>query len=579
MIEEDCMDKNPESRFKLSVFREHLEGLPSRFCHTVIWERREDAEKIVCRLSAFIGVLLVVAISAATRFSFAQEYPTSVGYVNDFAGIVSQDQAEKLTFEIKDFDAKTTIEIAVVTVPSLQGYSIETYTLGLAKTWGVGKKDKNNGVVLLVAQNERKVRIEVGRGLERMLSNSVSGQIIQNDILPHFRANRMGDGIVAGVHRIMEHLSSRGANDALGSIPPASSSNDSDNAGKSFLNVALGIFGIVVGIGILSIPIICLAVWMKKKVLFKRENLALLSGHRDQLNALIGAHPRAKTALATLRNNNPPAVWSSLTEAFARINLQAMENEFSQLASACNESVFRRVEDMRDRLDSFEKKIRDQQKVLANIEKTLEEVVTAKTGSADLLEALPSKIVTAKEAIQHPDVMMKTKRWLENAAAEFDEAMALAGAIPAINVNWLDVYSRLTAVSAAVGKTEKNVESDKEMAIRARAEGPELLKKFPELLDEIEKKIGSSSERRQMLEEARTRYSEAYAIANQKDDWMTVFLILMVANSLIYRAQASHGVGYSPDGSSDSNSSSGGSSGFGGFGGGDFSGGGSSGNW
>jgi uncharacterized protein len=94
----------------------------------------------------------------------------------------------------------------VVTVPSLHGRRIEDFGLRLGNSWGVGQAGKNNGVLLIVAPNERKVRIEVGLGLEPVLTNRRASGIIEDRILPNFRSGRMEQGIVAGVDGILAVL-------------------------------------------------------------------------------------------------------------------------------------------------------------------------------------------------------------------------------------------------------------------------------------------------------------------------------------------------------------------------------------
>ncbi len=95
----------------------------------------------------------------------------------------------------------------MATVPSLDGYPIEDYGYQLGRTWGIGEKGKNTGVILLVAPNDRKVRVEVGYGLEPVLTDALSSVIIQSAILPKFRAGDMEGGVVAGTDALVEQLS------------------------------------------------------------------------------------------------------------------------------------------------------------------------------------------------------------------------------------------------------------------------------------------------------------------------------------------------------------------------------------
>jgi uncharacterized protein len=143
---------------------------------------------------------LPILLLAAAAPALAQEYPQPSGYVNDFAGVLSPVVTQSLNQELAAFKKKTTIEIAVVTVDSLRGQSIENYTRGIATEWGVGKRDRNNGVVFLVAPNQRKMRIETALGIRSVLTDARADSIRDSAILPRFRAGDLPGGIVEGTH-------------------------------------------------------------------------------------------------------------------------------------------------------------------------------------------------------------------------------------------------------------------------------------------------------------------------------------------------------------------------------------------
>ena len=121
--------------------------------------------------------------------------------VNDFAGIIPAGQEESLEKQLVDFDNATSNQIAVITVQSLDNYDVADVAIKYLREWGVGNKN-NNGVVLLVAPNERKVRIETGYGLEGALPDITANQIIEGNILPKFKAGDFSGGILAGVEAI-----------------------------------------------------------------------------------------------------------------------------------------------------------------------------------------------------------------------------------------------------------------------------------------------------------------------------------------------------------------------------------------
>lgn len=141
--------------------------------------------------------------------AFAQEPPNAPQtqyWVTDQAGILSASVEQSLTINAKKFEEQTSNQVVVVTVSTLDGWTIERYGRWLGNKWGIGQSDKNNGVLLLIAPNERKVRIEVGVGLEGVLSDATAQRIIDDEILPKFRSGDLQAGVVLGHKAILEAL-------------------------------------------------------------------------------------------------------------------------------------------------------------------------------------------------------------------------------------------------------------------------------------------------------------------------------------------------------------------------------------
>ncbi len=137
------------------------------------------------------------------RVALAAAFPQPVGYVNDFADIISSPVEAELETKLENFKASTGDELAVVTLKSLNGDTVENTAVDLFKQWGIGQKDKDNGVLFLVASNERKMKIEVGYGLEPVLTDSRAGRIIRDDVTPDFKNNNYDAGISKGVDSII----------------------------------------------------------------------------------------------------------------------------------------------------------------------------------------------------------------------------------------------------------------------------------------------------------------------------------------------------------------------------------------
>ena len=153
--------------------------------------------------------LIVAAVSCAATAALAQavNFPALTGRVVDDAGILEPALRDRLTQKLAALEAKNTDQLVVATVKSLQGATVESYANALFKQWRLGQADRNNGVLLLVAPNERRVRIEVGSGLGSRLSDASAKSIIDNSILARFRAGDFPDGIERGVDAIVQTLS------------------------------------------------------------------------------------------------------------------------------------------------------------------------------------------------------------------------------------------------------------------------------------------------------------------------------------------------------------------------------------
>jgi|SRR6185369_7200127 len=150
----------------------------------------------------FFGALLIwIALSSQ---ALALDLPALRGHVNDYAGMLSPARAAALEQVLSDFERSDSTQIVVLTVPTLGGENLEEFSIKVAESWKIGQKGVDNGVILLVAKAERKVRIEVGRGLEGKLTDLVSGRIIRADIAPKFKTGDFDGGIAAGVNALIE---------------------------------------------------------------------------------------------------------------------------------------------------------------------------------------------------------------------------------------------------------------------------------------------------------------------------------------------------------------------------------------
>ncbi len=159
--------------------------------------------KLGTRNSKLLLAALLLALTQLT-LSSALEVPPLRGRVNDLAGMMPASRVSALQEQLRRFEEETGHQIAVLIIPSLQGEVLEDFSIKVAETWKIGKKGFDNGAILLIAKNERKLRIEVGYGLEGILPDAIASRIIREIIVPHFRANDYAGGIEAGVEAIMK---------------------------------------------------------------------------------------------------------------------------------------------------------------------------------------------------------------------------------------------------------------------------------------------------------------------------------------------------------------------------------------
>ena len=163
------------------------------------WRRLSAACGLAAAALLWIG-LLGTAASAAPKF------PTLTGRVVDDAQVLSPATEQALDAKLMGLETQTGRQLVVVTIPSLQGYEIEDFGYQLGRAWGIGQAKLNNGALFIVAPTEHKVRIEVGYGLEPVLTDALSSVILQTNVLPRFKAGDMEGGVVAGTDAIIAQL-------------------------------------------------------------------------------------------------------------------------------------------------------------------------------------------------------------------------------------------------------------------------------------------------------------------------------------------------------------------------------------
>lgn len=203
------------------------------------------SKSIKAAIAAAVALLLIGAIWGAKAYklhksertigerdisqaSSTSKFPSPKGYVSDFAGVLKQSEADELSGFLKDLKASTSAEVAVVTVPDIDGYTdINEYTKKLFNAWGIGKKELDNGVLVVVAVKERKTRIEVGTGLEREIPDRIAASILRDSMIPYFKSGEYGKGLMVCANQIAFQIKSApaaGSGVSAATVAPAPNS-------------------------------------------------------------------------------------------------------------------------------------------------------------------------------------------------------------------------------------------------------------------------------------------------------------------------------------------------------------------
>ncbi|RJQ77201.1 MAG: TPM domain-containing protein, partial [Desulfobacteraceae bacterium] len=143
--------------------------------------------------------LVIGALLLLYQTLWALEVPPLQGRINDYAGVLSPSTVQRLEEVLTELERAEGTQIVVLAIPSLEGEPLEEFSIRTAEKWGIGQKENDNGALLLIAKEDRQIRIEVGYGLEGRLTDLMAGRIIRNVITPQFKMGRFDQGVIDGV--------------------------------------------------------------------------------------------------------------------------------------------------------------------------------------------------------------------------------------------------------------------------------------------------------------------------------------------------------------------------------------------
>jgi len=424
------------------------------------------------KLFAGIGLCLLVASTIYGQVA----YPNPVGHVNDFADVMDFATEQGLESKLREYRDKTSIEIAVAIVDSLGGVTVDEYALNLFNKWGVGDSVKNNGILVLVAPNEREMKIEVGYGMEPDLTDLQAGRVINYVIIPYFKDGKMAEGVVAGVDAILNDLGSTPFETRLEERRIAEEERQVEQIKQA---EDTKIFMVFFGLGLLALVVIGVpagliykAINRKKKLkeIFQKNN-ELLSECQVLIKKAKQNYPTARNNLEDLKKETPGSVWGSWAKFVSNApnSIRAFDARVDELIKESHENGWEKSEQTFTDISSFQTTILGVVGLSESIKSMVNKFRQARDKSPELLKSVLADIESSKVALTHKDVSDRARQYLTEAT----EKCALASYLMKEQVvNWLSVLWAIEIAAVLVAKAKSVADSDKASAEESRRPKP-----------------------------------------------------------------------------------------------------------
>jgi uncharacterized protein len=373
---------------------------------------------------------LFVALACAC---VAADYPASAGYVNDFTGILPGAVQDALDLRLRAYERATSNEVAVAVVSSLQGESVEDFARGLFRAWGLGKQGDNNGVLFLWAPSERKVRIQVGYGLEKALSDSDCVEILAR-VTPLFRDGSYSQGVQAAVDGILQRL----GQGAAAAVPLAMERHGSQ----------LPVEVLVAAVLALAVLLLAMHYHTTRAHRLQLEVPAEIARCQTSLQAMDAKQAGAEPDLAELQSQSPLEVWGPWRSALdaAPQALAELRGELGRIQSLRREE-YRELTGAWRALRRWRHKLEKVETTLSGVRRVLDNYLQAQAEALDRIPRIPGALSLAGAQVAHGRNPQRSQMLLDAAQTTFDKVRELRQDPP---VNWLLLCDLLSDTQACL---------------------------------------------------------------------------------------------------------------------------------
>lgn len=508
--------------------------------------------------TAVIWCLMILVLCASTAWSVPAP-PSPARLVNDKANLLPTDSVAALEDRLRHLEQTTSIEFVVLTVPSLDGEDIESYATEVLQTWGIGKKGKDNGILLLIAPNDRLSRIETGYGLESVFTDAEASEVTREFIIPNMKARQPVAAIMTAADAIIARLQANYLAEPSAPEPPP-------------VPIDWGAVFRVVMVVVLVGAIFSLIVMLVARHWHFRQ---LLKSCRTGLQIAKTKCDEATRTLMALRQQYVSTAWDKLAIEFDRLDAPHLAASLPQLSTFQLWPSATKIM----QLEKLEHTIRGQIKLMDDILAQPKRIIDARVKALKLVEQLEPAGTQVQGLFRHPDVRPERihpfAAWLPGFTGLIMQAKA-----DARSTDWISMLGLLTEEKKHLIAFTTQANDDITLAETARREGPKLLARLPELQGTIDGRLKKYQGRaRRELEAAQKKCEQAAAGGESIVDWVPLYLLLSQAQTDIEQAHSYHqSDSYTPSHthrSDDSHSSPS----FSSFGGGKGGGGGATGSW
>lgn len=375
----------------------------------------KNTRKVFLSVSLILFVLMIAVPAIAST-----AFPKPVGFVNDFAKQLSMEDSKTLNQEIMDFEKRTSAEIAVVTVVSLNGENINDYATSLATEWGIGKKDKNNGIVFIIAPSEHLVRIATANGIMAKLPNEMTDRIINEIVTPNFKKGNMAKGIMDGTRAIMHVIDN-------GSLPVNNPESKpiTQNDRLEFI-VFISIIGAFIAIVILWFVI--------SSIVINRNARRYVEDNKDSI---------ANRIAEISSNINNPDISDDTKETITKLN-----KRFSKIINNIEKMSWADKKEEILSIDNTLIYLGD------NIPKELKFAKKAKSNGPELLNKVSTMVESAKRRLEDGNVSEYYKKCVHKASKQ------VASIQQDSLINWVIVYALLLSIQSDISPNREQYQPE-----------------------------------------------------------------------------------------------------------------------